>query len=617
MRLPGNPTAGFTRLMACIGAAATLVTPLAGQTTESAKGGPATLSIEQRETSPPAGFKLPFADAMYADDVEPGKRGGSFTYVAFGDGPKTFDPVSSNDSGSNEVIIRMFSALIEFDNKKQDYVPGIAKAWYMEDDKRNWIIKLRDCAKWSDGKPIAADDVLFSAEVVYSPTVRNAAKDVLQVNGKPFVFEKVDDHTVRARLDKPSASFPALVSSMPIIAKHAYEKAFRDGKYEQALNIDVKPETVVVSGPFRLKEYQSGERVILERNPHFMKFDKNGTQLPYLDTLIITYAPDMNQMIARFKSGTADGFIRPAPAAVADLVDGQAKGNYHVYDDLGPGDGANVFWFNLKEGSNKDTGRPFVDPVKFKWFSDPRFRRAAMHAIDKDSIINTELRKLALSVWSLESPAIKFWHNPDVAKYPYDPDKAGALLDEMGLRDRDGDGIREDESGNKVQFTFVTNKGNTVRQKVADLMAADWRNVGIDAKPQFLEFNTLVTKTADTFDYDACLLGFGGGGTHPANSMNVYLSSGRTHFFNPQQEKPQTEWEKQVDAWAQDFNATLDVQEQRAIFNKMQAKVAEMCAFLPLWTSRVVVVARNSFGNLKPSPLTHELLWNADEIYAK
>lgn len=576
-----------------------------------------TMSIEHRAAPPPAGFKLPFPDAMYAGNITSGKRGGSFTYVAFGDGPKTFDPITANDSGSNEVISRIFAGLIDFDNQTQEYMPGLLKAWYMEDDKRNWLLQLRSGMKWSDGQPITADDIMFSAQVIFSPNVANAVKDVLQVAGKPFEFEKVDDLNVRVKLAAPSGSFQTLISGLPVIPKHVYEAPFKAGTYEQALNINADPAKLVCSGPFKLKQYQSGERVILERNPNYLKYDRDGAQLPCLDTLIITYSPDMDQALMRFKSGQADGLIRPRPDAIADLQAGQQAGNYTLYD-CGPGEGANVFWFNLKDGSNPGNDKPFVDPVKLKWFQDARFRRAAMHALDKESVIRTELRGLAVSVWGLESPAVAFWYNPDIAKYPFDQRKAAQLFDEMDLKDRNGDGIREDAAGNRAAFTFISNKGNKVREKVASLLAADWKNAGIDAQPQFIDFNTLVKNTADTFEYEACLLGFGGsGGPHPANSMNVYLSSGRTHFFNPSQKSPATQWEAETDKLGQEFNATLDVMKQRDVFFRMQAIFAEKCPFLPLWTSKVYVLARNTFGNIKPSPLSHELLWNAEEIYVK
>jgi peptide/nickel transport system substrate-binding protein len=148
-------------------------------------------------------------------------------------------------------------------------------------------------------------------------------------------------------------------------------------------------------------------------------------------------------------------------------------------------------------------------------------------------------------------------------------------------------------------------------------MQQDWAQAGVDARPQFLDFNALVTQLDSTFEYEACLLGLGGGGVHPANSMNVYRSSGRTHLFNPRQEKPATPWEEELDRLADRFNATLDVGEQQRIYWRMQEIMAEQLPILPLWTSKVFVAVRNKFGNVKPSALSHELLWNVEEFYVK
>lgn len=583
-----------------------VVTPAARQTS---------FSLEHRATPPPPGVSLPFADACVVTDIEPGRRGGSFTFVSFGEGPKSFNPITTNESSSSDIIGRMFESLIGYDNAKQAYVPGLLKEWYMEADKRHWILKLRQGLRWSDGSPLTADDILFTAQVIYDPNISTPLRDILQVGGKPFVFEKIDDTTVRVKLAEPTGSFLALMGWGPI-SKKAYEAAYKAGQFDVSMGINVAPDKIVCSGPFKLEQYVPGERVILVRNPHYYKYDQRGTQLPYLDRLIFTYAPDMDQMLARFTGGAADGIVRPRPDAIPDLADGQAKGGYTLYD-CGPGDGANLFWFNLKKGVNRDSGKPFVEPYKQAWFDDVRFRRAMLHALDKESIIRTELRGLAVSVWGLETPANTFWIHPNLPQYPYDPARAKALLEEMDLRDRDGDGIREDAQGHKVSFTFITNKGNKVRERVASLMQQDWAAVGVDARPQFLDFNALVTQLDNTFEYEACLLGLGGGGVHPANSMNVYRSSGRTHLFNPRQTKPATPWEEELDRLADRFNATLDIEEQRRLYWRMQEIMSEQLPILPLWTSKVFVAVRNKFANVKPSALSHELLWNIEEITLK
>lgn len=587
----------------------TTVASAPATTSTSAAAQASTASIEWHAQPPPPGYKLPFPDAWAATDIEPGKRGGTFTIVTLGD-PKTFDPITANENTSTEIIGRMFDSLIGFDPVKEMYFPGLLKEYYMEDDKRNWILRLRSGLKWSDGQPITADDIMFSIKVVYDPKIVTPSKDTLQVAGKPIEFEKLDDLTVRAKLAQPSGCFHVMAASIPVVPKHALEETYKAGKYETALNIDVAPEKVVCSGPYKLKQYLSGQRTILERNPHYYKYDKNGTQLPYLDTLVFSSVPDMDTMMLRFQRGESDVLTTIRPESVFDMRDGQTKGNYKLYE-LGPGDTFSVFWFNLKQGNSK-SGKPFLEPVKQAWFNDEKFRKAILYAMNKDAIINSVLRGLAVNVWSQEPPVNRTWHNPNVPKYEYDLKKANAMLDELGFKDRNGDGIREDASGRQVEFTFITNKGNKVREEVAALLAADLKAAGILARPQFMDFNALVTLLNDTYQYEGCLLGFGGA-LHPSTSMNTWRSNGRTHFIRPMEPKPVTQWEAEIDKLCNDFTTELDLQKQRDIYFRMQEIFAEHCGNLPLWTAKVHVALRNGFGNVKMTATS--TLWNLDEYY--
>lgn len=184
-------------------------------TSQETTGSSEPLSIEHRAEAPPAGFKLPYPDALAATDIETGKRGGTFIFPSFGEGPKTFDPVTANETSSTDITGQMFAGLITFDAARQIYTPGLLKEWYMEENKANWILKLRDGAKWSDGQPITADDILFSAQVVYDPNIPNPGASILQVAGKPIVFEKIDNLTVRAKLAAPTGAFQPMIATFP------------------------------------------------------------------------------------------------------------------------------------------------------------------------------------------------------------------------------------------------------------------------------------------------------------------------------------------------------------------------------------------------------------------
>ncbi|MGI8907447.1 MAG: ABC transporter substrate-binding protein [Candidatus Sumerlaeaceae bacterium] len=572
-----------------------------------------TLTIEHR--AGPAPFKLPFPDALAAEDIKPGKRGGNFTFGYFGEGPKTFNPITGNDSASGDLGLMMFSSLINLDYQTQKFSPGLLKEWYMEDNKAHWILKLREGIKWSDGHPITADDILFTIQVIYDPKILNALRDILQMDGKPVEFEKVDALTVRAKLPRPSASFQAMLP-FQIVPKHAYEEAYKAGTFATMMNTDSDPAKFVCSGPFKLKQYFPGERVVMERNPHYFRYDSNGTQLPYLDTMIISYAPNMDQMLLRFKGGEVDGITRPSQPSLPDLQDNAAKGNYTVHD-AGPGTASDLLWFNLKEGTNPKSGNPYVAPWKSVIFRDVRFRRAMLHSIDRESIIRTELRGQAELGKTCDSSANKLWFKRDVPVYDYNPGKAKALLEEMNLKDRDGDGIREDAQGNKVSFTIITNKGNQRRERFAPLLTQDMRQVGIEARTDFMDFNALLSLTDESYEYEGCILGLAGGSTHPANKMNTFLSTARTNLYNPRQEKPATDWGAEVDKLCAEFNSTLDPGFQLKAYHRIQEIHAQQLPTLPLWYPKVFVACSNKYENIKPAATTPELIWNAEEFFVK
>lgn len=575
---------------------------------------PTTTSIEGHAKPASAGLNLPSPDTPVAEDITPGKRGGQLTYVVFGEGPKTFDPITLNDSSSFDIVGRLQEGLVRFDAMSQSYSPGLLKDYYMEADKSVWTLRLRSGLKWSDGQPLTADDIVFTAKVIYDPKIVNPSSSVIRVADKPIEFEKVDDLTVRAKLAKPSGSFHVMLASFPLVPKHALEEAYNAGKYDTAWNIDVDPKKVVCSGPFMVKQYVSGERVVLERNPNYYKYDSKGTQLPYLDNVIFGYVPDQDAMLLRFQRGESDVLFLPRPEAIPDLEAKQKEGNYTLYD-CGPTNASGQLWFNLKRGNNPN-GKPYVAPAKQEWFNNETFRKACYHALNKDAIINTVMRGKAVSLWSLESPALTLWYNPNVTKYPYDAAKAKQMLESIGMIDRNGDGIREDTSGTKVSFTFITNKGNKLREDVANLFSADLKAVGVEANPQFIDFNALVTATGDTLEYEACLLAFGGS-THPSTSMNNWRTSGRTHFINPSQKTPATPWEAEIDKLCDDFTAALDFPQQQKIYFKMQEIYADHCGSLPTYTGVQFQCVRNTFGNIKPTSLGDNAIWNSEEIYHK
>jgi peptide/nickel transport system substrate-binding protein len=287
---------------------------------------------------------------------------------------------------------------------------------------------------------------------------------------------------------------------------------------------------------------------------------------------------------------------------------------------LEPGIGLETgfFWFNENTNSDAKTGKPFVDPVKLKWFRNTKFRQAVSYAIDRDAIIRSVYAGRGVPNYGFITPGNKKWYNSNIPKYPYDVEKARALLKEIGIEDRAGDGTLTDADGNKVEIVLNTNVGNGAREKTAVLIAADLQKLGIHIIPQPIEFNTLVQKLDSTFDYECCLLSIGGGTTDASASLNVLKSSGFTHQWFPRETAPSTDWEARIDYLMDAQMKTLDDSERKKDFDEVQAILSEQVPMIFTVTPYFYAAAKSNIGNIRATSLSsYRASWNIEELYFK
>ena len=558
----------------------------------------------------------PLPEPPLVADCAPGIPGGRLVVGTFGD-PKTFNPITANESSSEEIYRHLFAALLGFDWTTQQVTPGLAESWTNSTNGKTWTFKLRKNLRWSDGEPLTADDVIFTWDVIYNPEIDNVMRDAFIIDGKKITVTKVDDLTIQAVTPDLYAPFLENFGGVPILPKHILAKTVADKNFTSAYGVNWKPEEIVGSGPFRLKEYKQAQLILLERNPYFMEVDTKGQRLPYFDNIIFTVVPDMNAMSLRFLSGESDMDDIIFPAEYDRFKAEAAKGRFNL---LEPGIGleAGFFWFNQNTNANLKTGKPNVAAKKLKWFREQKFRQACSYAIDRESIIKSIYSGRAIPNYGFVTPGNAKWFNPNTPKYLLDVAKAKALLKEIGIEDRDGDGFAEDADGNKIEFVLNTNTGNGAREKMAVLIAADLKKIGFKVILQPIEFNTLVSKIDDTFDYDCVLLGIGSGGADPSSSINVIKSSGFTHQWFPRQKAPATEWEAKLDQLMDAQNKTLDFAERKKIYDEVQHILGEQMPMIFTVTPLFYSAARTDIGNLRPTPLsTYRATWNAEELYFK
>ncbi|MFA6471110.1 MAG: ABC transporter substrate-binding protein [Candidatus Latescibacterota bacterium] len=571
-------------------------------------------AFEHAKDSPRFHITTPVPVDADTSKCVPGRYGGRVLLGALGD-PKTFNPIVSSESSSRDVIGRMFSSLVNMDNITQDITPGLACRWEFSPDNLSLTFHMRRGVLWSDGVPVTAYDVKFTYDAIYNPKVQNSLNDIMRVNGESFKYAAVDSFTFKVTIPSPFAPFLLWAGGVPVLPKHVLESDLEKGKFDSAYGVATSPEKIVGCGPYLLEKYEAGVKTVLRRNPSYWRIDHNGNRLPYIERIIFVSMRSMETMMLNFQTGNLDMMDSVKPSDVPVLDRDAKKYDYRIIN-LGPGMGQQFFWFNLNPGSSPD-GKPYVDRYKLKWFQDIRWRKAMAYAVDRDGIARTVFDGLAQPQYGPETLSNKFWFNPNCVKYEYNLDKSRAYLDEMGLVDRNGDGIREDKEGHPVEFTMITNTGNDLRELMGNIIKADLTKIGVKMNFTPIEFNTLVVKIDNEYTYECCLLGVGGGDPDPSSGTHIWLSSGRMHQWYPNQKEPSTEWEAQIDKLMNLQMTTLDRAKRKEYFDQIQYIISDEAPYIYLITPQVFVAARNKFQNLTPTILEHRLLWNIEEVWIK
>ena len=540
--------------------------------------------------SPSAG-KVEFIRVDPKDfNPKPGRRGGTLYFILSGD-PKTLNPALAQETTSTAVLSGVFSGLTRLDLKTMEVKPDLAQRWEVSPDGKVWTFYLRKDVKWSDGTPFTADDVIFTFnEVYYNDSIPSSTRDILTVDGKKIKVEKVDDYTVRFILPKPFAPFLNALSA-DILPKHKLEKAVKEGKFNTTWNVNTDPKEVVGTGPWVIKEYIKGQRVVYERNPYYYERDEERSRLPYLERRVGIIVSDPDTALLKFKSGEVD-YIGLRPQDIQQVA--RMKGKVLLYD-LGSTPSTTFLVFNQNPNAK-------IPKYKLRWFRNPIFRRAVSHAIDREGICQLVYNGLAKPLYTPITEANRpYYLEGYYPEYPYDLEKAKELLESIGFRDRDGDGILEDEEGHRLKFTLITNAGNKERETIGNIIKEDLKKIGVEVHFQPIDFNSLVSRlTSPPYEWEAVIIGLTGS-IDPHFGRNVWHSSGSLHMWYPRQEKPATEWEAEVDRLMDRGAVELDPRKRVEIYRKAFRIITEKQPMIFIATPESLMAIYDKFENLFPT----------------
>lgn len=556
-----------------------------------------------------------------------GKFGGSLVRPIVGADPKTFNPWVSSDVQSSQLAGLMFSSMLDMDGYTGEVIPGLAEEVKIEPDGLTYTTKLRKGLKWSDGKPITAEDVAFTWNTIVAQGYGNSSlRDITQIDGKSPVVTVVDELTNKYVTPKPFAPFERLIG-MAIAPKHVFEPIIKgkDGRaaFQRFWSTNLDPKTLVTSGPYVLSRYVPSQRVEFVPAKNFPMV-RDGKRLPYISKLTYLIIPDPNTMLLKFRAKELD-LTHIRPRDVVDLIPKQSEENFKLYN-LGADLSTSFIMFNMNRRNNPKTNKPYVAPYKSAWFNDLNFRQAVNHALNRQNMVANYLKGVGFPLFTSESSASLFF-NSSLKGFPADLDYAKSLLEKSGFKKHD-DGFLYDSSGHKVEFTLIAGSGSSYNEAVGAMIADDLKKLGMKVNLQLINFHTLGDRVESSLDWDACMLGFGGGDPlEPNNGGNVWKSDGRLHLFDLRKANDQGKvtvpdarpWEKRIDELYSLGATTMDKEKRKAYYQEAQKIIYDEVPLIYLVNPMSIMAARNTIGNYDPTPLsqTSDGLHNLEEVYKK
>jgi len=505
-------------------------------------------SSEQPENSNNEATEITADEPAYGDIIIQGSIGDASNLIG----------MLSADSASHDIANLNYNGLVKYD-KDLKLIGDLAESWDVSEDNLTITFHLRKGVKWHDGVEFTAEDVMFGYKTIIDPNTPTAyAGDFLEVENA----EVVDPYTFRVKYKKPFAPGLASWGYLVVLPKHILE-----GKDITKSPLVRKP---MGNGPYKLKEWKTGEKIVLDSNRHYFE------GRPYIDGVIYRIIPDLATMFLELKAGNID-YMGLTPLQYLRQTDTpRFENNYQKYKYLAFA--YTYLGYNL---------------LNLK-FQDKRVRHAISYAIDKEEIIEGVLLGLGDIATGPYKPGT-WQHNPDVKRYPYDPEKAKNLLKEAGWVDSDGDGKLE-KDGKVFEFTVITNQGNNQRAKTAEIIQRRLAEIGITMKIRVLEWATFINEYIDKKKFEATILGWSLG--QDPDLFDLWHSS-KTSFKELNFISYKNE---EVDRLIMEGRHTFDLEKRKQAYFRIQEILAEDQPYTFLYVPYSLPVIHKRFRGIEPAP---------------
>jgi peptide/nickel transport system substrate-binding protein len=300
-----------------------------------------------------------------------------------------------------------------------------------------------------------------------------------------------------------------------------------------------------------------------------------------------------------------NGEVRPEDLAAVRRL---AQAGRAQLSELGMSLDADSLWFNLGPAADgrADRDRPWLDI---------RFRRAVSMAVDRRQFVDTVLLGAGEPLDGPVTAGNRLWRHTTLPQPVHDPAQAKRLLAEMGLRDRNGDGLVELTTGKPLRVDLITQRGHAMRERAASVLRADLQAIGVDLTVSTLDAASLGERII-TGKYDATYFGFLASDVDPSLNLDYWLSAGSFHVWHPLQKSPATAWEREIDTLMREVTTLPDMASRKARFDRVQEIFAEQLPAIYFAAPTLAVASSPRVRAAEPGVLYPYVLWRAESLAA-
>ncbi|GFR37122.1 peptide-binding protein [Insulibacter thermoxylanivorax] len=479
-------------------------------------------------------------------DTEGPKDGGTLTLSTISD-IVSLNPLFIQDTASSDAAHWVFAKL--YDLNREGLVT--AEPWsiaaeepIISEDGTTYTVKLKDYAKWSDGTPITADDIIFTIETIMNPDTGSPA---ISTFDKIESINKISDYEIEFKLSQVYAPFIYSLVFEPVPKHVLGDVPVNELKAHQ---YGSNPEITVTSGPWVWKEWTQGQQHVFERNPDYW-----GEVKPKIQTVIYKIYADQNTEVQALLRGDVD-LVTAIPVTMNEAVSKEE----HIRMILEPGPQYEFLGFNFDESNF---------PNNFNPFESQKTRQAIAYALDRQGMIDNVLKGTGVLMNAPMLPGT--WADPGARakNYEYNPEKAKELLAEDGWVMNEKTGILE-KDGNPFSFELQYNTGNSRREQVAQVIQNNLAQVGIEVKPRGIDFAAWVEQNLTPGKYQAILLAWSL--TIPDPDSETIFSS---KYFPPAGQNMGWYVNEELDQLWVDGYSTTDIDERAEIYGRIGEIISE------------------------------------------